>query len=647
MVRNRLLALFSLASSLALPLTAATYLPMSDADLAAGAPVIVRATAVSREVRLETISGEARPFTIVTFQRNETIRGEIGETFSVRLPGGRVGGSTWSIPGVPRFEMAGEVVLMLRRADGHPGEWHLTELGLSKFDILYDDGGRRFAVRPEFDPLEDLAVSKRDDVAAASRAKSSAPARDAESFLSALRAVGRGEAMPDVELAEPKGEIGRAHGLRRKWANIGGREPGDCDGDPCLFRWFWNTGAAPAVVKIVGTQTNLNSDDAAGCGTDSTCHVRNGVDGWHGIAAADVRVEGPAAAGNVTVHLDAASSQEDGGAAWSTPIGCSGGTIGLGGPGEVTGAAVTYRGDTTFYGPSSGSVSMRKSTCNTGYSARTFKTAVMHEIGHVLGLHHPNQMESIHSTTGPADWDVAVMRSSVAASKPEAPQPDDIQAMQYLYGTAAVGAAPAAGFTFSPAAPEAGSPVVFADASSNATGWEWDFGDASSGDANHSDNRNPSHTFSTPGTYTVRLYAGSLNGTGTATRSVVVAPGSAASACVASPTTLCLNSGRFKVTAAFRTSDGRSGNATGVGLTSDSGYLWFFNPANIEVIVKVLNACTQAPPRYWVFAAGLTNVEVTLQVTDTQTGGDPKTYVNPLGTPFAPIQDTGAFATCP
>ena len=82
-------------------------------------------------------------------------------------------------------------------------------------------------------------------------------------------------------------------------------------------------------------------------------------------------------------------------------------------------------------------------------------------------------------------------------------------------------------------------------------------------------------------------------------------------------------------------------------LTSDSGYFWFFNPANIEVVVKVLNACTQAPPRYWVFAAGLTNVEVTLQVTDTQAGGSPKTYVNPLGTPFAPIQDTGAFATCP
>ena len=34
------------------------------------------------------------------------------------------------------------------------------------------------------------------------------------------------------------------------------------------------------------------------------------------------------------------------------------------------------------------------------------------------------------------------------------------------------------------------------------------------------------------------------------------------------------------------------------------------------------------------------------ELSDTQTGGV-KTYVNPQGTPFQPIQDTPAFATCP
>jgi hypothetical protein len=35
-----------------------------------------------------------------------------------------------------------------------------------------------------------------------------------------------------------------------------------------------------------------------------------------------------------------------------------------------------------------------------------------------------------------------------------------------------------------------------------------------------------------------------------------------------------------------------------------------------------------------------------LTVTDTQTGTI-ETYTNPQGTPFEPIQDTNAFATCP
>jgi hypothetical protein len=42
----------------------------------------------------------------------------------------------------------------------------------------------------------------------------------------------------------------------------------------------------------------------------------------------------------------------------------------------------------------------------------------------------------------------------------------------------------------------------------------------------------------------------------------------------------------------------------------------------------------------------LTNVEVTLRVTDTR-NGTVQTYFNPLGTAFQPVQDTSAFATCP
>jgi hypothetical protein len=120
----------------------------------------------------------------------------------------------------------------------------------------------------------------------------------------------------------------------------------------------------------------------------------------------------------------------------------------------------------------------------------------------------------------------------------------------------------------------------------------------------------------------------------------------AAQPCVPDAQKLCLNNDRFEVSVKFRTADSGETFATGVELTPDSGYFWFFNPANIEVVVKVLNACSLNPPAYWVFATGLTNVEVTIFVFDKQTE-EFQVYINPLFTPFAPIQDTSAFDTCP
>ena len=116
--------------------------------------------------------------------------------------------------------------------------------------------------------------------------------------------------------------------------------------------------------------------------------------------------------------------------------------------------------------------------------------------------------------------------------------------------------------------------------------------------------------------------------------------------CLPDATTLCLNNGRFQVTAHWRTADGSTGAGHAATLTDNSGYFWFFSPDNVELVVKALNACTQPQPRYWLFASGLTNVGVDITVTDTKTG-QAKVYSNLLGHPFEAVQDKGAFATCP
>jgi hypothetical protein len=115
--------------------------------------------------------------------------------------------------------------------------------------------------------------------------------------------------------------------------------------------------------------------------------------------------------------------------------------------------------------------------------------------------------------------------------------------------------------------------------------------------------------------------------------------------CRPSETALCLLNGRFRVEAAWRTATAH-GAAHAHPETADSGALWFFGPNNLELLVKVLDACQTPSRTVWVFAAGLTDVEVEITVTETATGRT-RRYLNPLGRAFAPLQDTAAFSCSP
>ncbi len=117
--------------------------------------------------------------------------------------------------------------------------------------------------------------------------------------------------------------------------------------------------------------------------------------------------------------------------------------------------------------------------------------------------------------------------------------------------------------------------------------------------------------------------------------------------CQPDDTTLCLNNGRFRVRASWEDFQGNQGSGHAILPSADSGEFWFFNAGNTELVVKVLDGCG-APTNgaYWVFAAGLTSVEVVLTVTDTE-HDQTKTYTNASGHAFEPILDTAAFETCP
>jgi len=87
-------------------------------------------------------------------------------------------------------------------------------------------------------------------------------------------------------------------------------------------------------------------------------------------------------------------------------------------------------------------------------------------------------------------------------------------------------------------------------------------------------------------------------------------------------------------------SQGTSGRAQGVVLTSNTVYFWFFTPSNVEVIVKVVDG-RAFNGHWWVFYGALSDVEYTITITD-QANGAEKVYFNPAGT-MASVADTAAF----
>lgn len=79
--------------------------------------------------------------------------------------------------------------------------------------------------------------------------------------------------------------------------------------------------------------------------------------------------------------------------------------------------------------------------------------------------------------------------------------------------------------------------------------------------------------------------------------------------------------------------------------STDSVIFWFFEPANFELLLKMVDACS-FNNRFWVFYAATTNVYFRVTVYDNDTG-QTRTYTNPLGTSlFTAVTDSDAFP-CP
>lgn len=91
--------------------------------------------------------------------------------------------------------------------------------------------------------------------------------------------------------------------------------------------------------------------------------------------------------------------------------------------------------------------------------------------------------------------------------------------------------------------------------------------------------------------------------------------------CVVSPSELCLEAGRFRVGVTFRNrhSDGSIDSAGVIPGTDNTGLVWFFDPGNIELILKIVDGRT-ANGHFWVYYGGISDLEYWITITDTRTG---------------------------
>ena len=112
--------------------------------------------------------------------------------------------------------------------------------------------------------------------------------------------------------------------------------------------------------------------------------------------------------------------------------------------------------------------------------------------------------------------------------------------------------------------------------------------------------------------------------------------------CERNDTTASFHAGRFNAEVSYE----KGAGDTGVGhvLPSDSSAsarLWFFEPENEEILLKVLDGYA-INDHYWVFFAATTDVGFELTVTGTETGAS-QTYTNELGNPANAVTASTAF----
>ena len=640
-----ILGLLGLSFVASLPAGATSYVPVSDENLVAKADLVVRARVVAAD---SAAAPAGMPATEYTAEVREVLKGQAPSELIVRVPGGidRSRGRGMHVFGAPEFRDGEDVLLFLTaRRDG---TWAPLHLMLGAFHEVRSNG-RTLALR---DLSEARAVTP-DGRAAAPEA-----VRDAGQFAAwiAGRAAGRRE--PANYLVSGAGSEAALQSVVEEFTQLKYR------GTPTRFFEFDTGGSVPFFMHQGGQ---------GGVPGGGFLEFQQALKAWNAESQTPVNLTFSGATSSNRAFEDQISAltggdpQDDIGEDFDCG---SGGVLAIGGPlffvDDITGDPTDVR---QFNGKSYIVSELADIVMNAGtdcfYSgsnnpAKSFAEVATHELGHCLGLGH-SCGDANSGSCDTAEKSDATMRATVHEDgRGAALRADDEKGLRFIYQKAG---GPTPGNK--PAAPSAAAAQAMSFAAALLTftdnaGNETDFvveaslnGGAFTQVAVVPGNGSAKpkvevllNGLSPGGSYVFRVKARNSNGNSANTTAAVINLPSSTS-CTVSATNMCLFD-RFSARLEFRSSASAPFGLAQVSIleTAQSGLFFFANPANLEMLVKMVNACGSGTPRYWVFLSATTNVEFILTVIDTQTGFT-RRYKNPLNHPAAPVQDTDAFATCP
>jgi hypothetical protein len=131
--------------ALSVSLQATVLVPIEFRELVNSAPVIVAGRVV--DVRTEWVDGRRSIETFVTVTAGEYLKGNLGDTLTLRVPGGQIGRYRTIFVGAPEFKQGDEVVLFLKHAG--PSYPYIVGLSQGAFRVVTEPAtGRRMVTTP-------------------------------------------------------------------------------------------------------------------------------------------------------------------------------------------------------------------------------------------------------------------------------------------------------------------------------------------------------------------------------------------------------------------------------------------------------------------------------------------------------------------